>query len=193
MVLGTVLIFAALFLFLFNRREARQAETTVQVILPQMVEEIEKRVDGAGPEQTLPDPYDPAMTEVEIDGYGYIGYLSIPSQGLELPVMAEWDYDRLKIAPCRYYGSVKTDDLVIAAHNYDSHFWLLNQLVPGDTVYFVDMDGIRITYEVVLVDVLNPTAIAEMTSGDFDLSLFTCTYGGQSRLTIRCERIENEP
>ena len=41
-------------------------------------------------------PLDPNMPTVEIDGY-----LSVPSVGLELPVMAEWDYDRLKTAPCR--------------------------------------------------------------------------------------------
>ena len=25
-----------------------------------------------------------------------------------------------------------------------------------------------------------------MTSGDWDLTLFTCTYGGQERYTVRC-------
>ena len=29
------------------------------------------------------------MTEVELDGWNYIGYLSIPSVGLQLPVMSE--------------------------------------------------------------------------------------------------------
>ena len=189
---GISLVFAALLLFLLNTQEAAQAGSASHALLSKVMEEIGKRREEAAAGQTVPDPYDPAMTEVELDGYGYIGYLSVPSLGLELPVMSEWDYPRLKIAPCRYSGSTKTDDLVIAAHNYDSHFGSLSGLSPGDTVYFVDMDGILSAYEVVVMDVLEPTAIEEMTSGDFDLTLFTCTYGGQSRVTVRCERAERD-
>lgn len=30
----------------------------------------------------------------------------------------------------------------------------------------------------------------EMTSGHWDLTLFTCTVGGASRVTLRCDRVE---
>ena len=79
------------------------------------------RTKPTTPDATLPDPYDPEMTVVEIDGYGYVGVLTIPTLELELPVMSEWDAARLKIAPCRYSGSTKTRDLVIAGHNYTTH------------------------------------------------------------------------
>ena len=185
MVLGAVLVMAALSLFFCNNWEAGQAEKSVKKILPQVIEKIE-------PGHSYPDPYDVTMTEVEIDGYSYIGYLSIPSLELELPVMSEWDYIRLKIAPCRYAGSTKSDNLVIAAHNYIQHFGSLSKLSLGDKVYFTDMDGVLSNYEVAEVDVLAPAAVEEMTDGEFDLTLFTCTYGGQSRMTVRCERIMNE-
>ena len=157
------------------------------------MEQIEQESTGLAPEDgenaaDYPDPYDPAMTEVVIDGYAYIGYLSIPSLGLELPVMSEWDYTRLKIAPCRYSGSTKTDDLVIAGHNYARHFSPIKGLKEGETVYFVDMDGVRSDYQVASVEVLAPTAVEEMTSGTYDLTLFTCTYGGRSRVAVRCQR-----
>ena len=58
----------------------------------------------------------------------------------------------------------------------------------GDDVTFTDMSGVTSHYKVVEVDVLNPMAVEEMTSGEFDLTLFTCTYGGQSRVTVRCMR-----
>lgn len=96
------------------------------------------------------------MTEVEIDGYSYIGYLSIPKLELELPIMADWDYARLRIAPCRYTGSVRGEDLVIMAHNYASHFGGLAKLSEGDNVIFTDMDGITTVYEVVAQDILAP-------------------------------------
>lgn len=187
MILGTVLILAALSLFLWNRREAEQAGEAAADIFPQVVEQI---AETAAEAPAPPDPFDPTMTEAEIDGYMYIGYLSIPALGLELPVMSEWDYNRLNIAPCRYSGSTKTDDLVIAAHNFAQHFGGLSGLTGGEQVIFVDMDNVVSTYTVAAVEILAPTAVEEMTNGEYDLSLYTCTYGGRSRVTVRCDRTE---
>lgn len=185
MALGAALILTALSLFVWNYHEAKRAAERADAILPDVLEAL-----GAE-EATYPNPFDAAMTEVKIDGFFYIGYLSIPVLDLELPVMSEWDYDRLKIAPCRYAGSTKTDDLVIAAHNYSRHFGALKTLEPGDMIYFTDMDGMAGSYAVAELDVLNPTDVEKMTSGDYDLTLFTCTYGGKSRITVRCDRAED--
>ncbi len=190
MILGAALILAALSLLLWNRGENRAAGEAVDEIIPQLVKQIKK--PGYQETEAYPDPYDPAMTEVEINGYGYIGCLSIPSLELELPMMAEWDYERLKIAPCRYAGSTKTDDLVLCAHNFSQHFGLLRNLVPGNDVYFTDMDGSVWAYQVSALEILPPTAMEDMTAGAYDLTLFTCTYGGESRVTVRCERIKAE-
>ncbi len=193
MILGAVLVLAALSLFLWNDWEDSAAGASVERILPQVRRRIEAPPTmPAGEAPTYPDPYDPAMTVAEIDGCAYIGYLSIPAAGLELPVMSEWDYARLKIAPCRYAGSTKTGDLVICAHNYDRHFGSIRHLSPGDPVYFTDMDGVVWQYKVDVVDVLVPTEVEDMTAGDYDLTLFTCTYGGASRVTVRCERVDDK-
>lgn len=189
MVLGAMLVFAALSLFLWNQWEARQAEVSTAVILPQVIEQIE--AEPVQPEPCDPEPDDPVMASVEIDGRGYIGYLSLPALDLELPVMDDWNYPRLKIAPCRYAGSVRTNNLVIAAHNYERHFGNISSLAPGDAVYFTDMNGVVWTYEVAELDVLAPTAVEEMTSEGYDLTLFTCTYGGKSRITVRCRQVED--
>ena len=53
---------------------------------------------------------------------------------------------------------------------------------------FTDMDGFSTFYEVTAKDVLVPTAVNEVTDSDFDLVLFTCTYGGKSRITIYCNK-----
>ena len=50
------------------------------------------------------------------------------------------------------------------------------------------MNGIRTAYEVVALDVLVPAAVEEMIAGEYDMTLFTCTYGGKSRVTVRCMR-----
>lgn len=199
MILGTALIFGALSLFLFNRREVQQAEQASMDLMPQLLAAIEENEESGEAPQTYEQPVGTPieflgseafeMTEVEIGGYGYIGYLSIPDLNLDLPVMGDWDYTRLKKAPCRYSGSVRGENLVIMAHNYRAHFGFLSELTEGASVIFTDMDGIKTKYQVVTQDVLVPTAVEEMTSGEFDLTLFTCTYGGQSRVTVYCNQV----
>ena len=185
-----VVFLAALSLFAFNCWEAKRAENTAKTILSQLEDVVQgKNNPSASPET---DPYNLEMTVTEIDDYGYVGYLSIPALDLELPVMSQWDYTWLKISPCRYSGSTKTDDLVICAHNYTRHFGLLFNLAPGDVVYFTDMNGKLWCYEVTVVDILSPTAVEDMTAGDCGLTLFTCTYGGGSQVLVRCERIREE-
>lgn len=197
MLLGAALLLGALLLYGYNRIEDSRAGQAAANILPQLVQQLpEQPGEEYLAEQLIPvelrKPEDLKMAEAVIDGDAYIGYLSIPSLELDLPVLADWDYDLLQKAPCRYTGSTKSDDLVLMAHNYDKHFGRLSALNAGDSLHFTDMDGIVSTYTVVGRDVLVPTAIGEMTSGDFDLTLFTCTYGGQSRVTIYCDRASTE-
>jgi sortase A len=85
-------------------------------------------------------------------------------------------------------GDVSQDNLVIMAHNYEYHFGGLKDLDQGENVFFTDMNGEITIYEVVARDILNPVAIEEVTENDYDLTLFTCTYGGQSRVTVYCNR-----
>ena len=192
MIIGSVLIFAALGLFIYNEHEQNLAAESVSKLMPQLVEAIRVQKEETS-EPVLPtvNPQK-EMTTAEIDGHEYIGFVGIPALGLELPVMADWDYDKLKIAPCRYSGSVFTGDLVVMAHNYKKHFGSLSTLRPGDSVTFTDMEGQTLYYEVAALDVLSSTAVEDMTSGEFDFTLFTCTYGGESRVTVRCDRTSAE-
>lgn len=198
MVLGMGLMLGSLLLFRSNLQDDMAAQESSRDVMPQLVQQI---VEKTQEEETFPDDAalnipkeyltqeDLTMTEVEIGGNLYIGYLTIPDLELNLPIMSNWSYSQLNIAPCRYAGSLRGDDLVLMAHNYISHFGTISQLQLGDRVIFTDMDGIITQYEVVGKDLLDPEAVEEMTSGDFDLTLFTCTYGGASRVTVYCNRI----
>jgi sortase A len=188
-ILGIVAVLSAVCLQLWNINEDKQAEESVLRIMPQLNDQREQATAVEAAVEQYEDDTSDEMTVKEIDGYNYIGSLSFPTMELELPVMEDWDYSRLKIAPCRYSGSVKTDNLVIAAHNYTRHFGSLKSLNKGDKVYFTDMDDKVYTYEVQETKILAPTAIEEMTNSAYDLTLFTCTYGGKSRVTVRCMRI----
>ena len=187
---GLLLIAAALFLSVYNEWESHEARDSARQVIAQLCDELptEAGDDEAEP-TTLPDVRR-EMPVKTINGRDYIGVLSIPSLGLELPVISQWDYPALKIAPCRYAGSLYQDNLIICAHNYASHFGKLKQLRSGDTVLFTDMDEHVVTFQMVERETLDPTDEEGMKAGDWDLTLFTCTIGGQTRVTIRLERVE---
>ena len=198
---GLTLLGAAAGLYLHNQGLEADAAEAVAQIAPQVMEAIAERREAptAAPDPALPqflvnqapDP-NREMPVTNVDGHDYIGCLTIPALELELPIMAAWNYPKLRIAPCRYTGSLYLDDLVIMAHNYGRHFGRIKDLRSGDLVTFTDMEGNRVEYEVVALDILPPTAIDEMTAGEYDLTLFTCTYGGKSRITLRCDRVEED-
>ena len=201
-ILGVVLISGALFLTLYNMHQENAAQEAVESIMPQLMEQIEvnKENNPTSPENEndhdlelkvpveLLTEEDKKMAEIEIDGYPYIGYLSMPTLGKELPIMSTWSYPQLKVAPCRYSGSLRGEDLVLMGHNYVSHFGPISRLEIGDPVIFTDVYGNITEYVVVGKDILDPSAVDAMTAGDFDLTLFTCTYGGSNRVTIYCDR-----
>ena len=183
---GLLLIAAALFLSAYNEWESHEARDSARQVIAQLCDELPTE---AGEPTTLPDVRQ-EMPVKTINGRDYIGVLSIPSLELELPVISQWDYPALKVAPCRYSGSLYQDNLIICAHNYASHFGKLKELQPGDIVLFTDMDEHVVTFQMVERETLNPMDAEGMEAGDWDLTLFTCTIGGQTRVTIRLERVE---
>lgn len=140
-------------------------------------------------------------TDAAFDGSGgttaypesgdYLGLLSLPSLGLELPVASAWSYPALRRTPCRYSGSVEDENLVILAHNYERHFGSLKRLKPGAEIIFTGLDGTETAYEAVDVRTLGPDQGEEMMEGDWQLLLFTCTYGGEQRVAVRCQKTGN--
>lgn len=206
--IGLLLIAAALFLVSYNlydelraEQSARQAVTQLDAYLPAEAAP-EAPSDSAGDQEPLasdertviPDYVlspNMEMPVETINGIDFIGVLRIPALELELPVISEWNYPNLKTAPCRYSGSAYLNNLIICGHNYTSHFGTLKNLWEGDIATFTDMDGNVFTYKMVERETLNPTDIEGMESGNWDLTLFTCTVGGQSRATIRFELEED--
>ena len=183
-VIGICLILFAIGLLLYNNYENKRAQEQSDSIINSIV-----KIANDSKEKNESDPFDEDMKVVDIDGYGYIGYLAIPELNLKLPVMSEWDYSRLKVAPCRYYGSTKTDNLVICAHNYRSHFGYIGRLSVDSTIMFTDMEGVKQTYTVTSVEILQPTDTELVKDTGDDIILYTCTYGGRTRVVVRCEKV----
>ena len=182
MAVGILLIGFAMGLLIYNNYENKKAQESAE----QLIETIRLSIAENELKDEIIDPFDEEMTVKEINGYGYIGYISVPALNIDLPVMSEWDYGRLKISPCRYYGSTKTDNLVIAAHNYIVHFKYLGNLKQGDDIIFTDMDAQIHSYKVDSVELLMPTDVDKVKDSGSDLILYTCTYGGAKRIVVRC-------
>lgn len=196
---GTVLILSALFLCLYNisesKRAYRQSESTLAELkeaIPEPVTMTTAAVMTAEPD--LFTPYETTTTAaaelptIELDGQLYCGYLTLPVLGIELPVASELSYPALKTSPCRYRGTADGGDLVIAAHNYNSHFGRIRELTDGDELVFTDCKGISTHYTVISTESVDGTDIDSMLGGsitDWQLTLFTCDLSGRTRVTVR--------
>lgn len=188
MILGICCLAGSVGLIVYNNREAESARKASTQILQNLREHTLDPI----PEETHADePADAPieMPAAQVAGYDCVGVLSIPVLELELPVLTQWNYAKLKIAPCVYFGTCLEKDFVIAAHNYPSHFGRLSALQPKDLILFTDMSGSVHGYEVVLLETLPANATEEMITSGFDLSLYTCTPGGASRVTVRCSAV----
>lgn len=193
MTIGLLLMAAALVFACFNEIESRKAGETAKVILeeltvPETVVDAKPVIHKTMEEKTEPVP---DMAVEEINGYDYIGVLEVPSYDLSLPVMAQWDMNRLQISPCVYTGSYFTGDLVICAHNFSTHFNMLLSIALGEDIYLTTVDGYRYHYRVDNVETVQPMDIEQMiTPTDWELTLFTCRLGGQTRCAVRCYMVE---
>lgn len=173
LLLGIVLLLIAGGWYVYNYIEDEQAGNKASDILNKM-ETVENN--------TVDTPV------IMVEGDAFCGRVVIEKLKIELPVYDQWDYKRLKTAPCRYLGSIETNDIIIAAHNYKSHFGTLNKLKIGDEVKFIDAYGVVHVFEVSELVTLDGTNVSDMHSGGWDFTLFTCTKGGKQRVTVRCTR-----
>lgn len=204
MIGGMLLIAAAFFLTAFNIYDGMRAEKEARGILEELEQKIVGQISSDSSEKpensSGSDGQDQAdyelfpekeMPVIEVDGIWYSGILEIPSLDLELPVAEEWSYANLRDALCCYSGSLYQDDLVIAGHNYRRFFRNLKHLVPGAEVRFIDAEGNVFSYQAAWTEVLESDEGMAMTapSDDWDLTLFTCTYGGQQRIAVRCGKV----
>ena len=188
--LGAALILSALFLLLHNQQENKQAGEVVQEILPQIQNVIIEQPAEELPEVEEETEQTPSKIAM-INGYEYLGVLNFPTLSLELPVLSDCDETLLKIAPCRDYGDLSTDDLVIAAHNYKNHFGRLSQLNSGDEVTFTDMSGNIHHYEVAQSMMISPSDVDLVVNSGYELVLYTCDYTNQNRIAVYCKRVSD--
>ncbi|MBE6963664.1 MAG: sortase [Ruminococcaceae bacterium] len=199
--LGLLMSVSAAVIFARYEYQAEIAGANAEILLDALEAQIQQRVESSrhspakqeNPTAELPkttiQPEASERPQATLEGYELVGIVRVPSLGLELPVLDSWDYDLLKIAPCRYSGSTETGDLILLAHNYERHFGTLKKAQIGTEVEFCDVNGTVYRYEIAAAEILKKTELDRLTSSDYDLTLFTCTNGGYSRYVVRCTQV----
>lgn len=193
---GVLCILAALSMTVYNIWDEQRAEESVQDSLTLLQSAIaEAGGEAAAPAeptadvQEVPEPQLPepqlSMNSLLLEGQSYVGILEIPALGLTLPVLEHWSDSLLRLSPCLYEGNLY-DGMIIAGHNYRSHFGSLPRLVVGDEIRFTDVDGTVWRYTVSTTEVIDGYDVEAMEKGNWDLTLFTCTFDRSERYTIRC-------
>lgn len=188
--LGTIFVIAAAMLLFYNFSLDQDAKAAADEILPKLIQEIHINQQSADGVSLESDPLETKQKELILDKEKYIGIINIPSLQVKLPVLATYKYRDLKIAPCRYAGD-PSGKLVIAAHNYQAHFGNINTLSKGDAILFIDVSGTVLHYQVELIEELGAQAVDQMIDTNWDLTLFTCNYVGDKRITVRCSKVKD--
>ena len=196
--LGLCMVLAGTAMYMMYQKQDALAGQNASVLLDQfkatrhlLVEAPERPDHPALPEnvpattESTEETQAPEMPELSYSGYSIIGILRIPALGLELPILKDWSYPLLNVAPCRYSGTLAEGNLIIMGHNYTSHFTPLHYIELGTAVEFEDAWGNVHRFVVEARETLHKTRGEDLPS-EYPLSLFTCTAGGQSRLVIRC-------
>lgn len=195
--LGLILLLGAVGLTGYFLLENHAASSAAANMAEQLVFEtaaVTQTVELPPSRQEIPDyVLDPnmEMPTAAVDGHDCIGVVEIPKLDKRLPVISRWSYGDLRIAPCRYDGSAYDGSLIIAAHNYAAHFGSLSTLQTGDRVTFTDMDGNVFSYDVIDMTTISPNTVEQLYEGDWDLTLFTCTFGNTYRVVVRCRLLPN--
>lgn len=184
--IGIVCIISAIGLTAINIIQEKKAELEANKALEQIKSQIPNLSEEEMLKKRIKMNDEIGMPVIEIDGKEYVGFIGIPSLGLALPIQSSWDYPKLKSSPCRYMGSIYDNSMIIIAHNYKRHFGKLYTLEPGSEIIFNDVNGLKYSYTVLGSETIDGNNVDEMINNEYDLTLFTCTYSGKYRMTIRC-------
>lgn len=152
---------------------------------------------GAEPSPAAPEPSVPPDNTASEDPsspkpqYATIGVVSIPKLALELPVLSEYSDNLLKVSVCRYEGEAQENPvrLVVAGHNYKSHFGNLSSLALDDEVCFQNSAGTVFNYTVTEITEISMYDHEALEQGEWDITLFTCASDRSRRILVRCAEI----
>ncbi len=128
------------------------------------------------------------------DGVKYTteAILKIPTIGIEYPILSETSEELLFVSLNKYWGPSPTEvgNYCIVGHYYENGimFGKLHKLKNGDIAELTDLSGRTVKYKVYDKKVVEPTdtrCTSQLTKGNKELTLITCTNYGKQRLVVK--------
>ena len=134
--------------------------------------------------------------------YTTVAVINIPSIDITYPVIYSNDTssktvdDLLKISVVKYWGpeANQPGNFCIVGHNYHNKkfFSRAATLENGDTIYITDKNNKTLEYRVYANYVVEPNDLkctSQLTNGETDITLITCTMTGKQRVIIKARAI----
>lgn len=126
--------------------------------------------------------------------YSVIGLIEIPKINLNYPILSEINDDLLKIAPCKFHGSMPNEygNLCIAGHNYDNYkfFSKIPSLRTNDEILIHDMNGNTLKYLVTDNFEVKENELDRVINSDNSIkqiTLITCNNSNSNRIIIKAK------
>lgn len=136
------------------------------------------------------------------DEYSTVALIKIPSIKVEYPVIyskntsSKTMEDLLKISVVKYWGPDANNpgNFCIVGHNYHNKkfFSKCSTLKNGDKIYITDKNNKTLEYKVYdnyVVDPDNLKCTSQLTNGETDITLITCTMTGKQRTIIKARAV----
>ena len=156
-------------------------------ILDAMVENTPQQIETEDSDELI-------VKETVIDGKTYetIAILYIPTLDIQYPVLSSTSKELLKVSLNKYWGPNpnKPGNFCIVGHNYndDNFFGKLHNIEIGHFVQLTDMSGKTMQYKVYdtyIVDPDNTDCTSQLTNGETEITLITCTKNFKQRFIVK--------
>ena len=122
--------------------------------------------------------------------------LNIPSLGINYPVLSETSEYLLNISLNKFWGPSPNEvgNYCIVGHNYTNKkmFGKLSEINFGDIVELSIPNGETVNYQVYNKFVVEPDDVSctsQLTNGQREVTLITCTNHGKQRLVVKAREI----
>lgn len=137
--------------------------------------------------------------------YTTVAVIEVPKINITYPVIYSNDTseqtvdDLLKISVVKYWGpeANQPGNFCIVGHNYHNKrfFSKASTLKNGDSIYLTDINNKTLEYKVYANYVVEPDDLkctSQLTNGETELTLITCTMNGKQRTIIKARAINVE-
>lgn len=184
LILGCCLLICSFCLFAFAQIRIYRALVKAEDVVRKIEELLPKRIGGVAGSVS-----DSAMPVLEMGKEDYIALVEVPGFGVTLPVCSSWDVGKLSGSPCRFWGSVYDNSLVIGGSDQKGQFDFCDRINPGAVITVTALNGEEFKYQVARVDRAKHAKAEWLMEETYDLTLFVRAAYSLEYIAVRCSAL----